>query len=59
MNWMDFTRRLFAALLLGGAIGLGRQWRQRMTGLRPNGLVAVGAAEDASIPASRESVRAS
>ena len=35
---------MFAALFLGGAIGLERQWRQRMTGLRTNGLVAVGSA---------------
>src|SRR5579863_5302098 len=35
---------MFTALLLGGAIGLERQWRQRMTGLRTNGLVAVGSA---------------
>jgi putative Mg2+ transporter-C (MgtC) family protein len=41
---MDFAIRMFAALFLGGAIGLERQWRQRMTGLRTNGLVAVGAA---------------
>jgi putative Mg2+ transporter-C (MgtC) family protein len=44
MNWMDFGTRMFAALLLGGVIGLERQWRQRMTGLRTNGLVAVGSA---------------
>lgn len=44
MNWMDFGVRMFTALLLGGAIGLERQWRQRMTGLRTNGLVAVGSA---------------
>ena len=44
MNWMDFSIRMFAALFLGGVIGLERQWRQRMTGLRTNGLVAVGAA---------------
>jgi len=44
MNWMEFSLRMFAALFLGGAIGLERQWRQRMTGLRTNGLVAVGAA---------------
>ena len=44
MNWMDFAIRMFAALFLGAAIGLERQWRQRMTGLRTNGLVAVGAA---------------
>src|SRR3977135_3880 len=35
---------MFAALLIGGLIGLERQWRQRMTGLRTNGLVAVGSA---------------
>src|ERR1039457_2671598 len=41
---MDFGIRMFAALFLGGAIGLERQWRQRMTGLRTNRLVAVGSA---------------
>jgi putative Mg2+ transporter-C (MgtC) family protein len=41
---MDFGIRILAALLLGGVIGLERQWRQRMTGLRTNGLVAVGSA---------------
>jgi len=35
---------MFAALFLGAVIGLERQWRQRMTGLRTNGLVAVGSA---------------
>lgn len=44
MNLMDFAIRMFAALFLGGVIGLERQWRQRMTGLRTNGLVAVGSA---------------
>ena len=44
MNWIDFGIRLFAALFLGAAIGLERQWRQRMTGLRTNGLVAIGSA---------------
>jgi putative Mg2+ transporter-C (MgtC) family protein len=44
MNWMDFAIRMFAALFLGAAIGLERQWWQRMMGLRTNGLVAVGAA---------------
>jgi putative Mg2+ transporter-C (MgtC) family protein len=44
MNWIDFTIRMFTALLLGGVIGLERQWRQRMMGLRTNGLVAVGSA---------------
>jgi hypothetical protein len=44
VKWMDFGIRMFAALFLGGVIGLERQWRQRMTGLRTNGLVAVGSA---------------
>lgn len=39
-----FTGRLFAALLLGAAVGLERQWRQRMAGTRTNALVAAGAA---------------
>jgi putative Mg2+ transporter-C (MgtC) family protein len=44
MHYFDFGIRMFTALLLGGVIGLERQWRQRMTGLRTNGLVAVGSA---------------
>src|SRR5580698_2256757 len=44
MNWIDFVIRMVTALGLGAAIGLERQWRQRMTGLRTNGLVAVGSA---------------
>lgn len=44
MNWIDFAIRMFAALVLGGAIGLERQWRQRMMGLRTNALVAAGSA---------------
>ena len=44
MNWIDFGIRMLVALALGGVIGLERQWRQRMTGLRTNGLVAVGSA---------------
>jgi putative Mg2+ transporter-C (MgtC) family protein len=35
---------LGTALLLGGAIGFERQWRQRLAGLRTNTLVAIGAA---------------
>jgi putative Mg2+ transporter-C (MgtC) family protein len=35
---------LLTAFLLGGVIGLERQWRQRTAGLRTNVLVAVGAA---------------
>lgn len=35
---------LLAAVLLGGAIGFERQWRQRLAGLRTNTLVSLGAA---------------
>jgi putative Mg2+ transporter-C (MgtC) family protein len=36
--------RLVLALLLGGIIGIERQWRQRAAGLRTNTLVCLGAA---------------
>jgi putative Mg2+ transporter-C (MgtC) family protein len=39
-----FAARALIALALGAAIGLERQWRQRMAGLRTNALVALGAA---------------
>jgi putative Mg2+ transporter-C (MgtC) family protein len=35
---------LFVAACLGAAIGLERQWRQHLAGLRTNTLVALGAA---------------
>ena len=44
MNILDFSIRLGAALLMGAAVGLERQWRQRMAGTRTNALVAAGAA---------------
>jgi putative Mg2+ transporter-C (MgtC) family protein len=44
-----FAERIVLALLLGVVIGIERQWRQRMAGLRTNALVAVGAALFASI----------
>lgn len=44
MTWIEFTIRLTVAFLLGSSIGLERQWRQRMAGLRTNALVATGAA---------------
>jgi uncharacterized membrane protein YhiD involved in acid resistance len=44
MTWLDFSARLGVALLLGGMIGLERQWRQRGAGLRTNALVSTGAA---------------
>ena len=40
---IQFTLRLFTALLLGAAVGLERQWRQRMAGTRTNALVGAGA----------------
>ena len=40
----DTTISLCAAFILGGLIGLERQYRQRTAGLRTNILVAVGAA---------------
>lgn len=40
----QFSERLFLALILGAAIGVERQWRQRMAGLRTNTLVSLGAA---------------
>lgn len=44
MTWTEFVIRLMVAFLLGSALGLERQWRQRMAGLRTNTLVATGAA---------------
>lgn len=44
MTGIDFVVRLGIAFLLGAAIGLERQWRQRLAGLRTNTLVASGAA---------------
>ncbi|HIK27891.1 MAG: MgtC/SapB family protein [Oscillatoriaceae bacterium SKW80] len=44
MTQKEFIIRMIVAFLLGSAIGLERQWRQRMAGLRTNTLVATGAA---------------
>lgn len=43
LSVLQFSTRLFLALSLGAAIGVERQWRQRMAGLRTNTLVALGA----------------
>jgi len=40
----DFLGRAAIALALGAAIGVERQWRQRMAALRTNALVALAAA---------------
>jgi putative Mg2+ transporter-C (MgtC) family protein len=42
MTWIEFIIRLMLAQLLGAVIGVERQWRQRMAGLRTNALVATG-----------------
>ena len=42
VTYIDFTVRVFVALVLGSLIGVERQWRQRNAGLRTNALVAVG-----------------
>ncbi len=44
MTLLDFTIRVGAALVFGAIVGLERQWRQRLAGLRTNALVSVGAA---------------
>jgi putative Mg2+ transporter-C (MgtC) family protein len=44
MHIWTFTLNIAAALLMGIAIGLERQWRQHTAGLRTNTLVALGAA---------------
>jgi putative Mg2+ transporter-C (MgtC) family protein len=44
MTLLDFVIRLVLAFILGASIGLERQWRQRMAGLRTNTLVATGSA---------------
>ena len=51
METTEFIFRVGSALLLGAGIGLERQWRQRMAGLRTNALVAVGAALFVSLSA--------
>jgi len=44
MEFLMFTLNMVAALLMGGMIGVERQWRQHTAGLRTNALVAFGAA---------------
>ncbi|MEU2432446.1 MULTISPECIES: MgtC/SapB family protein [unclassified Streptomyces] len=44
MNAIHFTLGLGTGMLSGALIGIERQWRQRMAGLRTNTLVATGAA---------------
>jgi putative Mg2+ transporter-C (MgtC) family protein len=44
MTWQEITLRLGMALLLGGAVGLERQWKSHYVGLRTNSLIAIGSA---------------
>ena len=44
MSTVQFGLRLLLAITMAGAVGLERQWRQRMAGTRTNALVAAGAA---------------
>ena len=43
MTW-EFILRIFVAALLGGAIGLEREYRAKEAGLRTHFLVALGSA---------------
>jgi putative Mg2+ transporter-C (MgtC) family protein len=43
LTTLDFATRLLLALVLGAGIGIERQWRQRIAGLRTNTLVSLGA----------------
>ena len=43
MTELDFVIRIGVAVLLGSVVGVERQWRQRMAGLRTNALVSAGA----------------
>lgn len=44
MDPREIVIRLATALVIGAVIGVERQWRQRMAGLRTNALVSIGAA---------------
>lgn len=44
MSFWTFALNTAAALLMGVAIGVERQWRQHPAGLRTNALVSLGAA---------------
>lgn len=44
LDTLEIAARVFVALLLGGTIGLERQWRSRLAGVRTNALVSGGSA---------------
>ena len=39
MVWYDIVFRLVIAIIVGACIGMERQWRHRMAGLRTNALI--------------------
>jgi len=41
---LELTQRLLLAALLGGALGIEREWRNKEAGLRTNMLIAIGSA---------------
>ncbi|MCX7851078.1 MgtC/SapB family protein, partial [Thermus sp.] len=51
MALWEFVLRLLVALLLGALIGVERQRRQSLAGMRTNALVSVGAALFVSLSA--------
>ncbi|HJW70050.1 MAG TPA: MgtC/SapB family protein [Candidatus Binatia bacterium] len=53
MAWQMFMLRVGVAALLGAIIGLERQVRQRLAGLRTNALVSIGAAAFVALAAGR------
>jgi putative Mg2+ transporter-C (MgtC) family protein len=55
----DFVLNIGTALVLGTAIGLERQWRQHLAGLRTNTLVALGAAFFVSLSSCSQALVAS
>lgn len=44
MTYHLFVIKLFAAMALGGMVGIERQWRRQLAGVRTNALVSMGAA---------------
>lgn len=44
LDWWEIFLRVGCAFFLGALVGIERQWRSRMAGLRTNALVATGAA---------------
>ena len=51
MNDLSIAIHLTLAMLLGGAVGLERQWRQNYAGVVTHALVALGAAAYTALPA--------